>query len=190
MLLETGCFVISARPVEHILKFFFKIMWGVCFSYICSKNFIKPSKPNAFVTVLMLQRWIKWKLKNVNKTSERTDRNPLAVPPIRTKVIATIMKQQAENSTCQYGKYIATIVEVHSSKKEVHSVIKFLSSKGLNPLDIHCEVCTVYGHKCVCKAEVYNWVIKFKTDITSLHDTDHLQQAYKRYGTPVTKKSG
>lgn len=39
------------------------------------------------------------------------------------------------------------------------------------------------------KAEVYSWVMKLETDITSLHSADCPGQAYKEHSALVTRKS-
>lgn len=58
------------------------------------------------------------------------------------------------------------------SKEEVRSIIRFLHSKGENPSEIHRQISEVYGEGCMCKAQVYNWVEKFKKGVASVHDAD------------------
>lgn len=48
------------------------------------------------------------------------------------------------------------------------------------PVGHDTEVSAVYGNVCVCKAQVYNWVIKFLTGMPSLCDTDRPVQTCKQ----------
>ena len=45
---------------------------------------------------------------------------------------------------------------------EVRAVIRFLSAKGLKPIDIHREICAVYGQNIMSDGMVRKWVKAFK----------------------------
>ena len=48
---------------------------------------------------------------------------------------------------------MATLLE-NWSRVEVRSVIRFLTSKGLKPIEIHAEIKSVYGEKVMAKSQV------------------------------------
>lgn len=52
----------------------------------------------------------------------------------------------------------------------MRSVVLFLSAKDLNTFDIHSEISVVYDDKCMCKAQITNWVAKSKLGITQIAD--------------------
>ena len=60
---------------------------------------------------------------------------------------------------------------------EVRSVIRFLSAKGVKAIDIHREICAVYGQNIMSDGMVRKWVRTFKDGRTNVHDE-------KRSGRP------
>ena len=59
------------------------------------------------------------------------------------------------------------------SRVEVRSVIRFLTAKGLKPIEIHTEIKSVYGEKVMAKSQVYEWCSKFKAGHTDVNDKVH-----------------
>lgn len=115
---------------------------------------------------------------------KKANRNPLVAPFVSTKVsdiskqiASPFSKQQAKNSTCQDGTTLQTY-----SKEEVHSVSSCYQMS--EPLDTQHEIFAVCSDKCMGKAEVYNWLSKYKISMTSLHDADSPEQAPK-VGNPA-----
>lgn len=53
---------------------------------------------------------------------------------------------------------------------EVRAVIRFLSAKGLKAIDIHREICAVYGENIMSDGMVRKWVRAFKDGRTNVHD--------------------
>ncbi|KAL4710086.1 hypothetical protein ACJJTC_016488 [Scirpophaga incertulas] len=53
---------------------------------------------------------------------------------------------------------------------EVRAVIRFLSAKGVKPIDIHREICEVYGQNIMSDGMVRKWVRAFKDGRTNVHD--------------------
>lgn len=78
------------------------------------------------------------------------------------------------------------------SKEDARFVIGFLSTEGLNPLDIHHEICVsaMCGSKCICKAETYKWVTKSSGQMAGLHDAGHPGQAHKGCSVLLAEGSG
>jgi hypothetical protein len=55
---------------------------------------------------------------------------------------------------------IATVLEVCTTEEQ-RSVVRFLWAKGPNAKDIHKEMFSVYGGKCLSRKALHNWVEKF-----------------------------
>lgn len=53
------------------------------------------------------------------------------------------------------------------------AVIKFLTKKGLNAIDIHKELVSVYGDDCCSRSIVESWTHEFQMGRESLEDDDH-----------------
>lgn len=73
------------------------------------------------------------------------DRNPLAEPSISIEVY-DVSKQKVQlllsnKLRITYIKMVTT--QQTYSKEELHSAIQFSSAKGLNPLDVPCEISVV-----------------------------------------------
>jgi hypothetical protein len=56
---------------------------------------------------------------------------------------------------------MATVLKGYATEEQ-RSVVRFLSTKGLNAKDINKEVFPVYGGKCLSRKAVHNCVEKFK----------------------------
>ena len=55
---------------------------------------------------------------------------------------------------------------------EVRSVIRFLFAKNMKPIEIHRELCGVYGNKVMTESSVRKWCIQFKNGRTNVHDEE------------------
>jgi hypothetical protein len=53
------------------------------------------------------------------------------------------------------------------TKEEGRSVIRFLSSEGVNPIEIHRQMKVQYGDACLSLQQVYEWIRKFMNGIRS-----------------------
>jgi hypothetical protein len=53
---------------------------------------------------------------------------------------------------------------------EVRSVIKFLHAQGIAPIEIHRQLCQVYGPKVMSKKMVRHWCRQFSEGGQSVHD--------------------
>ena len=64
-------------------------------------------------------------------------------------------------------------------KEEQRSVIRFLSSEGLKPIEIHQRTNVQYGDACLSLQQVYEWSRKFMNGVTSVADTARPGQALR-----------
>ncbi|GFT26807.1 HTH_48 domain-containing protein [Trichonephila clavipes] len=53
---------------------------------------------------------------------------------------------------------------------EVQSVIKFLNAQSVEPVEIHRELCQVYGPNIMSKQMVCRWCRQFSEGCRSVHD--------------------
>ena len=51
------------------------------------------------------------------------------------------------------------------------SVIRFLSSEGVKPIEIHQQMKVQYGYACLSLKQVYEWTRKFTNGISSVTDS-------------------
>jgi hypothetical protein len=61
-----------------------------------------------------------------------------------------------------YVQRLVSVVKIENllercTIKEQHSVVHFLWGKGLNTMDIHKEMFTIYGGKCLSRKALHNW---------------------------------
>jgi len=75
------------------------------------------------------------------------------------------------------------------TKKEQRSVIRFLSSEGVNPIEIHRRMNVQYGDACLSLQQVYGWTGKFMNGISSVTDSPRTGQAH-RVVTPEAIAAG
>jgi len=64
------------------------------------------------------------------------------------------------------------------TKEEQRSVIRFLSSKGLKPIEIHRRMKVQYGDARLSLQQVYEWTRKFMDSISSETDSPRHGQAH------------
>jgi len=57
------------------------------------------------------------------------------------------------------------------TKQEQSSVMKFLFSEGMKPIEIHRRMRIQYGDRCVSRTQVYEWTEKLKNGVTSVEDS-------------------
>jgi len=62
--------------------------------------------------------------------------------------------------------------------EEQRSVICFLSSKGVKPIEIHRRMKVQYGEACLSLQQVYEWTGKFMNGISSVTDSPRPGQAH------------
>ena len=62
------------------------------------------------------------------------------------------------------------------TKEEQRSVIRFLSTEGLKPIEIHRRMKVQYGDACLSLQQVYEWTRKFMNDISSATDSPRLHR--------------
>ena len=67
--------------------------------------------------------------------------------------------------------------------EEQRSVIRFLRSEGVKPIDIHRRMKVQYGDACLPQQQVYEWSRKFSNGVTSVEDAPRPGQA-QRVVTP------
>jgi len=57
------------------------------------------------------------------------------------------------------------------TKEEQRSVIRFLSSEEVKPIEIHRQIKVQYGNACLSLQQVYKWTRKFMNSISSVTDS-------------------
>jgi len=65
------------------------------------------------------------------------------------------------------------------TRKEQRSVIYFLSSEGVKPIEIHRRMKVQYGDACLSLQRVYEWTRNFMNGISSLTDSPRPGQAHR-----------
>jgi len=65
------------------------------------------------------------------------------------------------------------------TKEEQRSVIRFLSSEGVKPIEIHRRLKFQYGDACLSLQQVYEWTRKFMNGISSVRDSPPPGQAHR-----------
>jgi transposase len=66
---------------------------------------------------------------------------------------------------------MATVLE-ECNTEEQRSVVRFLWAKGLNEKNIHKEMFSAYGVKCLSRKVVHNWVEKFSQGCSKVADDE------------------
>ena len=57
------------------------------------------------------------------------------------------------------------------TKEEKGSVVGFLFSEGVKPIEIHRRMNIQYVDRCMSRTQVYEWTEKFKNGVTSVEDS-------------------
>jgi hypothetical protein len=64
---------------------------------------------------------------------------------------------------------MVTVLEEYATEEQ-RSVVRFLWAKGLTAKDIHKEMFSVYGGKCLSPKTVLSWVKKFSQGRSKVED--------------------
>jgi hypothetical protein len=64
------------------------------------------------------------------------------------------------------------------TREEQRSVIRFLSSEGVKPIEIRRRMKVQYDDACLSLQQVYKWTKKFMNDISSVADCPRPGQAH------------
>jgi len=64
------------------------------------------------------------------------------------------------------------------TKQEQRSVVRFLFSEGVKPIEINRRMRIQYGDRCMSRSQVYEWTEKFKNGVTSVEDSPRLGPAF------------
>jgi len=65
------------------------------------------------------------------------------------------------------------------TKEEQRTVIRFLRSKGVKPVEIHRRMKVQYGDACLSVQQVYEWTRKFMNCISSVTESPRPGQAHR-----------
>ena len=57
------------------------------------------------------------------------------------------------------------------TKQEQRSVVRFLFSEGVKPIENHRRMSIQYGDRCMSRTQVYEWTEKFKNGVASVEDS-------------------
>ena len=63
------------------------------------------------------------------------------------------------------------------TREEQRSVIRFLRSEGVKPIEIHRRMKVQYGDACLSQQQVYEWSRKFANGVTLVEDASRPGQA-------------
>ena len=63
------------------------------------------------------------------------------------------------------------------TREEQRSVVRFLRSEGVKPIEIHRRMKVQYGDECLSQQQVYEWSRKFANGVTSVEDAPRPGQA-------------
>ena len=77
--------------------------------------------------------------------------------------------QHAQEPGKQFNKMAVPLQQC--TKQEQRSVVTFLFSEGMKPIEIHRRMRIQYGDRCMSRTRVYEWTEKFKNGITSVEDS-------------------
>ena len=66
----------------------------------------------------------------------------------------------------------------HGTKEEQRSVIRFLSSEGVKPIEIHRRMKVQDCDACLSLQQVFEWTLKFMNGISSVTDSPRPGQAH------------
>ena len=64
------------------------------------------------------------------------------------------------------------------TEEEQRSVIRFVSSEGVKPIEIHQRMKVQYGDACLSLQQVYEWTRQFMNGISSVTDSPRPGQAH------------
>jgi len=64
------------------------------------------------------------------------------------------------------------------TKEEQRSVMRFLRSEGVKPIEIHQRMEVQYGDACLSLQQVYEWSSKFLNGVSSVTDSPRQGQAH------------
>ncbi|XP_023716821.1 uncharacterized protein LOC111869483 [Cryptotermes secundus] len=65
------------------------------------------------------------------------------------------------------------------TKEEQRSVICFLISEGVKPIEVHRHLKVRYGDACLSQQQMYEWSRKFRNGVTSVADAPHPGQVHR-----------
>ena len=65
------------------------------------------------------------------------------------------------------------------TKEEQRSVIRFLRSEGVKPIEIHRRMEVQYGDACLSLQQMYEWSRKFLNGVSSVTDSPRPGQAHR-----------
>jgi len=64
------------------------------------------------------------------------------------------------------------------TEQEQQSVVRFLFSEAVKPIEIHRWMRIQYGDRCMSRTQVYEWTEKFKNGVTRVEDSPRLGPAF------------
>ena len=90
------------------------------------------------------------------------------------------MAVRCRNATRRRSSSVNKVAPLTTCTKEKQrSVIRFLSSEGVKPIEIHRRMKVQYGDACLSLQQVYEWTRKFMNDISFVTDSPRPDQAHQ-----------
>ena len=90
------------------------------------------------------------------------------------------MAVRYRNAARQHSSSVKMVAPLATcTKEEEHCVIRFLSSGGVKPIEIHQRMKVQYGDACLSLQEVYQWTGKSMNGISSVTDCPRPCQAHR-----------
>ena len=89
------------------------------------------------------------------------------------------MVVRCRNATRRHSSSVEVAAPLATcTKEEQRSLIRFLSSEGVKPIQIHRRMTVQYGDACLSLQQVYEWTGKFMNGISSVTDSPGPGQAH------------
>ena len=97
------------------------------------------------------------------------------------------MAVRCRNATRRRSSRVKMVAPLATcTKDEQRSVIRFLSSEGEKPKEIHRRMKVQYGDACLSLQQVYEWTGKYMNGISSVTDSPGPGQAHRVVTPEVT----
>ncbi|KAJ4446502.1 hypothetical protein ANN_13198 [Periplaneta americana] len=106
----------------------------------------------------------------------------LRLPPIdAAQVVYVLWRRQTLSAEHSFNRISASSMAAvirngrsysFSRRCEVRSVIKFFNAQSIAPIEIHRQLCQVYGPKIMSKQMVRRWCRQFSEGRQSVHDEE------------------
>ena len=92
--------------------------------------------------------------------------------------MACRLQHSADARTLSHHQYKMAAPLETCTREEQRSVIRFLCSEGVKPIEIYRRMKFQCGDACLSQQQVYEWSRKFANGVTSVEDAPRPSQAH------------